>query len=274
MTTADSAREAVVAACRHLAARGLSPGGSGNVSVRVGDHLLVTPTGSSLSRVRPEDLALVPVAPGPGDDAPTDATPGTTATADAAPGHAAITDAASGHTAITDAAPAGTAPVCGAPAGTAPRAGTAAVDGPRPSKELPLHRAVYAARPDARAVVHLHSPAAVAASCLEPAALPPGTATGPLPATTPYQVMRLGDLPVAPFALPGSAELAAGVADLAGAAPALLLANHGSVVAGTHLDAAVDLAEELEAAAQVVLLLHGVPHRRLTPAQVRSLRPR
>lgn len=229
MTTADSAREAVVAACRHLAARGLSPGGSGNVSVRVGDHLLVTPTGSSLSRVRPEDLALVPVAPGPGDDAPT---------------------------------------------GTAPRAGTAALDGPRPSKELPLHRAVYAARPDARAVVHLHSPAAVAASCLEPAALPPGTATGPLPATTPYQVMRLGDLPVAPFALPGSAELAAGVADLAGAAPVLLLANHGSVVAGTHLDAAVDLAEELEAAAQVVLLLHGVPHRRLTPAQVRSLRPR
>ncbi|WHP16374.1 class II aldolase/adducin family protein [Cellulomonas sp. ES6] len=229
MTTADSAREAVVAACRHLAARGLSPGGSGNVSVRVGDHLLVTPTGSSLSRVRPEDLALVPVAPGPGDDAPTDATPGT---------------------------------------------GTAVVDGPRPSKELPLHRAVYAARPDARAVVHLHSPAAVAASCLEPAALPPGTATGPLPATTPYQVMRLGELPVAPFALPGSAELAAGVADLAGAAPVLLLANHGSVVAGTHLDAAVDLAEELEAAAQVVLLLHGVPHRRLTPAQVRSLRPR
>lgn len=229
MTTADSAREAIVAACRHLAARGLSPGGSGNVSVRVGDHLLVTPTGSSLSRVRPEDLALVPVAPGPGDDAPTDA---------------------------------------------APRAGTAAHDGPRPSKELPLHRAVYAARPDARAVVHLHSPAAVAASCLEPAALPPGTATGPLPATTPYQVMRLGDLPVAPFALPGSAELAAGVADLAGAAPVLLLANHGSVVAGTHLDAAVDLAEELEAAAQVVLLLHGVPHRRLTPAQVRSLRPR
>ncbi|MBD3781075.1 MAG: class II aldolase/adducin family protein, partial [Micrococcales bacterium] len=238
MTTADSAREAVVAACRHLAARGLSPGGSGNVSVRVGDHLLVTPTGSSLSRVRPEDLALVPVAPGPCDDAPTDATPGTTATA-------------------------GTAPT-----GTAPHAGTAALDGPRPSKELPLHRAVYAARPDARAVVHLHSPAAVAASCLEPAALPPGTATGPLPATTPYQVMRLGDLPVAPFALPGSAELAAGVADLAGAAPVLLLANHGSVVAGTHLDAAVDLAEELEAAAQVVLLLHGVPHRRLTPAQV------
>ncbi len=218
MTAADPAREAVVAACRHLAARGLSPGGSGNVSVRVGDDLLVTPTGSSLSRVRPEDLALVPV---------------------------------------------GDVPASGAAAG-----------GPRPSKELPLHRAVYAARPGARAVVHLHSPAAVAASCLDPAALPPDAATGPLPATTPYQVMRLGHLPVAPFALPGSAELAAGVAGLAGGAPVLLLANHGSVVAGTHLDAAVDLAEELEAAAQVVLLLHGVPHRRLTPAQVAALRTR
>ncbi|QZN85500.1 class II aldolase/adducin family protein [Cellulomonas sp. C5510] len=219
MTTPASAREAVVAACRHLAARGLSPGGSGNVSVRVGDDLLVTPTGSSLSRVRPEDLALVPVADAPGG-------------------------------------------------------GTVTGGGPRPSKELPLHRAVYAARPDARAVVHLHSPAAVAASCLDPAALPPEAATGPLPATTPYQVMRLGDLPVAPFALPGSTELAAGVADRAGTAPVLLLANHGSVVAGTHLDAAVDLAEELEAAAQVVLLLHGVPHRRLTPAQVAALRSR
>lgn len=238
MTTADPAREAVVAACRHLAARGLSPGGSGNVSVRVGDDLLVTPTGSSLSRVRPEDLALVPVADVPRDEAPAGATPGSAAST-----------------------------------GTARVAGSADVGGPRPSKELPLHRAVYAARPDARAVVHLHSPAAVAASCLDPAALPADAATGPLPATTPYQVMRLGDLPVAPFALPGSAELAAGVAALAGGAPVLLLANHGSVVAGTHLDAAVDLAEELEAAARVVLLLHGVPHRRLTPAQVATLRP-
>jgi ribulose-5-phosphate 4-epimerase/fuculose-1-phosphate aldolase len=214
----DAARDAVVAACRHLASRGLSPGGSGNVSVRYGGWLLITPTGSSLSRVSARELAAVPVDPGaPLRDDPSD---------------------------------------------------------PRPSKELPLHRAVYAARPDAVAVVHLHSPAAVAASCLEPAALPRETATGPLPATTPYQVMRLGDLPVAPFALPGTAELADGVAALAGSAPALLLANHGSVVAGAHLDAAVDLAEELEAAAQVVLLLQGVPHRRLTAAEVAALRAR
>ncbi|GIG35875.1 class II aldolase/adducin family protein [Cellulomonas pakistanensis] len=215
----DDAREALVAACRHLADRGLSPGGSGNVSVRSGSRLLITPTGSSLSRVEPADLAVVPVDPA--------------------------------------------APPAGDPGGR-----------PVPSKELPLHRAVYAARPSATAVVHLHSPAAVAASCLEPAAPPRETATGPLPAVTPYQVMRLGDLPVAPYALPGSAELATGVAALAADAPALLLANHGSVVAGVHLAGALDLAEELEAAAQVVLLLAGVPHRRLTAAQVAALRTR
>lgn len=219
-TTPAAAREALVAACRHLAGRGLSPGGSGNVSVRVGDRLLVTPTGSSLSRVEPTDLAEVPV------DADGD----------------------------------------GSPAAGAP--------GPRPSKELPLHRAVYHARREAAAVVHLHSPAAVAASCLDPVTLDPATATGPLPALTPYQVMRLGSLPVAPFAPPGSAELAAGVSALAGAHAVLLLANHGSVVAGTSLDAAVDLAEELEAAAQLVLLLAGVPHRRLTADQVAALRAR
>lgn len=228
----DAARETLVAACRHLAARGLSPGGSGNLSVRVGDLLVITPTGSSLSRVTARDLAVAPVDAGTG--------------------------------------PAGSAR---APAGGAVGPVAGAV-GPVPSKELPLHRAVYAARPDAAAVVHLHSPAAVAASCLEPAALPRETATGPLPAVTPYQVMRLGDLPVAPFALPGSAALAEGVAALAADAPAMLLANHGSLVAGSHLTGALDLAEELEAAAQVVLLLAGVPHRRLTAAQVAALRAR
>ncbi|WP_158373407.1 class II aldolase/adducin family protein [Cellulosimicrobium cellulans] len=231
--TVDAARDALVAACRHLAGRGLSPGGSGNVSVRVGPLLLITPTGSSLSRVEAHDLAVAPLDP----DAPV----------------APVADAAAPGSATT---------------------GAVAPGAPAPSKELPLHRAVYAARPDAAAVVHLHSPAAVAASCLEPAALPPETATGPLPAVTPYQVMRLGDLPVAPFALPGSTALAEGVAALAATAPAILLANHGSLVAGTHLTGALDLAEELEAAAQVVLLLAGVPHRRLTAAQVAALRAR
>lgn len=49
--------DALIAAARHLAARGLSPGSSGNLSIRVGDRVLLTPTGSSLSRVEAGDLA-------------------------------------------------------------------------------------------------------------------------------------------------------------------------------------------------------------------------
>jgi ribulose-5-phosphate 4-epimerase/fuculose-1-phosphate aldolase len=84
--------------------------------------------------------------------------------------------------------------------------------------------------------------------------------------------MRLGALPVAPYAPPGSAELAERVGALAGAHAVLLLANHGSVVAGETLDHAVDLAEELEAAARLHFTLLGVEHRRLTAAEVAALR--
>jgi ribulose-5-phosphate 4-epimerase/fuculose-1-phosphate aldolase len=49
--------DALIAAARHLAARGLSPGSSGNLSIRIGGRVLLTPTGSSLSRVEVDDLA-------------------------------------------------------------------------------------------------------------------------------------------------------------------------------------------------------------------------
>jgi len=213
VTHAADQRAGLVAACRHLADRGLSPGGSGSLAVRVGeDELLVTPTGSSCSRVRPEELALVRLDGGP------------------------------------------------APA-----------TGPRPSKEAGLHRAVFAARPDARAVVHLHAPFTVAVACLDPAAGGPH-GTGPIPPLTPYQLMRLGRLPVVPYAAPGSAELAAAVGERAGTADVLLLANHGSVVAAGSLERAVDLAEELEAAARLHVTLLGAAPRLLTPEQVAALR--
>ncbi|WP_431219453.1 class II aldolase/adducin family protein [Leifsonia xyli] len=99
------ARAAVVRACRHLSAAGLSPGSSGNVSVRLGSRIIATPTGSSLRAVTEDELAATP----------------------------------------------------------------AEHDGaPRPTKELPLHAAMYAAHPDATAVVHLHSPYATAIACLPP----------------------------------------------------------------------------------------------------------
>ncbi|HEY8588089.1 MAG TPA: class II aldolase/adducin family protein [Naasia sp.] len=198
-------REQLVASARHLAARGLSPGSSGNLSLRTGATVLLTPTGSSLSRVLPEDLAEVAL-----DDG--------------------------------------------------------RVLSGRPSKELPLHLAVYAER-DASAVVHLHSPYATAIACLPPAA--DGTAA--LPPLTPYRVMRLGAVPVAPYAAPGSADLADGVRRLAGAHAAMLLASHGPVAAAASLDAAVDLAEELETAAQLTLLTAGRGPVLLSADQVSAL---
>lgn len=201
-------RDRLAAACRHVARRGLSPGGSGNLSVRLDDALLVTPGGSSRSRARPDDLAVAPL-----------------------------------H-----------GPYAGA--------------GPRPTKELALHQAVYRVRPDVTAIVHLHSHYAVAASCLEPTS--DGTAA--LPALTPYQVLRLGTIPVAPYAPPGSQALADHAAALIEGQPVLLLANHGSVAVGADLDQAVDLAEELEAACRLFFTLVGFPHRCLSAADVDELR--
>ncbi|WP_348789450.1 class II aldolase/adducin family protein [Leifsonia sp. NPDC080035] len=206
VTDEAEARVAIVRACRHLAAAGLSPGSSGNVSVRVGARILATPTGSSLRSVTEDRLA-------------------------ATPSHAE--------------------------------------GSPRPTKELPLHAAMYAAHPEARAVVHLHSPHATAVACL-----PPGEdGFAALPALTPYRVMRLGSVPLVPYAAPGTSALASAVAAAAAGHPVLLLANHGPVVAAASLDAAIDLAEELETAAQVGLLLHGSPAVPLDAAAVAALTP-
>lgn len=140
------------------------------------------------------------------------------------------------------------------------------VGGDAPTKESFLHLAVYAKRPSARAIVHLHCTCAVAVSCLvhdDPANV--------LPPLTAYQVMRVGPLPLVPFYPPGDRALAAAVEALAERHKAMLLANHGPVVAGTSLDAAVESAEELEASAKIALLLHGRAVSTLTSAQIEDL---
>lgn len=186
-------REQLVAACHHLAAAGLSPGASGNLSVLADDGLmLTTPTGGALRRLTVE--TVVGIAPD----------------------------------------------------------GTVAF-GAGPSKEVPLHRAAYRSRPEARAAVHLHSPHATAVSCLVPGA--DGRAA--LQPLTPYQGMRLGPVPLVPYARPGTEELAELVGEVAATAHVLLLANHGSLTLAGALDAAVDLAEELETAAHLTLLTAG-----------------
>jgi 3-dehydro-4-phosphotetronate decarboxylase len=141
--------------------------------------------------------------------------------------------------------------------------------GDAPTKEAFLHTTMYAERTSARAVVHLHSTHAVAVSCLDGLdhadALPPITA---------YYVMRVGRLPLVPYFPPGDTELAKAVGALASRHHAVLLANHGPVVAGTSLSAATDAIEELEETAKLFLLLRGSPLRALTGRQVEELRRR
>lgn len=143
------------------------------------------------------------------------------------------------------------------------------VSGDAPTKELPLHRAFYEGRPQTGAVVHLHSTFATALSCL--ADVDPDDAIAPI---TPYVVMRVGRVPVLPYTMPGSAEVAPLVRARAADHAALLLANHGPVVAGRSLDSAVFAAEELEETAKLLVLTRGLDVRHLDTAQIEALNAR
>lgn len=140
------------------------------------------------------------------------------------------------------------------------------VSGGPPTKESFLHRVMYEERPAAGAVVHLHSTHSVAVSCL--AEVDPADV---LPPITAYYVMRVGRLPLVPYIRPGDLALAEVVRGFAGKHHAVLLANHGPVVAGSDLDAAANAIEELEETAKLYLLLRGAKTRYLTAAQIKEL---
>ena len=141
------------------------------------------------------------------------------------------------------------------------------VSGDAPSKEAFLHLAMYEERAKNVAVVHLHSTHSVAVSVLE--GVDPADVLPPL---TAYYVMRIGSLPLVPYYAPGDMALAQAVRGFAGKHHAVLLANHGPVVAGSSLSAAADAVEELEATAKLFLLLRHEKVRCLTPEQVAELR--
>ena len=143
------------------------------------------------------------------------------------------------------------------------------VAGDAPTKESFLHLAMYRERSSAGAVVHLHSTHSVAVSCLD--GIDPEDV---LPPITAYYVMRVGKLPLIPYYAPGDPTLGEAVGKVAAKHSAVLLANHGPVVAGSSLSAAVNAIEELEETARLYLLLHGRPTRYLTPEQVADLRKR
>lgn len=139
--------------------------------------------------------------------------------------------------------------------------------GDKPTKEAFLHQCMYCRRGEAGAVVHLHSTYAVAVSVL--ADVDPENVLPPL---TAYYVMRVGKLPLVPYFPPGDVALAEAVAARAGDSHAVLLANHGPVVAGRTLEEAQYATEELEETAKLHLLLHGRATRPLTPEQAAKLR--
>jgi len=111
----------------------------------------------------------------------------------------------------------------------------------RPSSDLAIHRAIYEARGELRAIAHAHPPAALAL-----------TLAGELPdpSSLPETALLLPRLPFVPFAPPGSERLAAAIAsafgspdDIAGLPGAVLLERHGAVAVGETIDEAVDRLE-------------------------------
>ncbi len=138
--------------------------------------------------------------------------------------------------------------------------------GDAPTKETPLHSAFYNTRAGTGAVVHLHSTHSVALSMME--GIDPENVLPPL---TPYAIMRLGKVQLLPFFLPGDPGMAGAVRGLAGRRSAVLLANHGPVVAGKDLWAATYAIEELEETAKLALLTRGHPIRALTDTQIETV---
>ena len=199
-------REQIVDFGKSLFERGLTAGSSGNLSVRLDDGWLLTPTNASLGRLDPARLSRLDW-------------------------------------------------------GGRLQAGDA------PSKEAFLHRAMYQERPGAGAIVHLHSTHSAAVSCM--CGLNHDDCIPPL---TPYFVMKIGRLPLLPYHRPGDPALGDAIRGLAKKHAAVLLANHGPVVSGSSLEAAVYAAEELEETAKLFLLLRDVPVNPLNAQQIDELK--
>lgn len=140
------------------------------------------------------------------------------------------------------------------------------IDGDKPTKEMPLHSAFYDTRTTTGAVVHLHSCHSVALSMM-----PEVDPDNFLPPMTPYSIMKLGKVKLLPFFMPGDPAMGAAVRGLAGKRSAVMLANHGPVVAGTDVEAACNAIEELEDTAKLAMLMRGYDAKMLTAEQVNQV---
>lgn len=140
------------------------------------------------------------------------------------------------------------------------------IGGDKPTKEMPLHSAFYETRNQCGAVVHLHSCHSVAWSLM-----PEVDADNFLPPLTPYSIMKLGKVKLLPFFMPGDPAMGDAVRGLAGKRSAVMLANHGPVVAGKDVEAACNAIEELEDTARLAILMRGYDANQLTPEQINQV---
>ncbi len=140
------------------------------------------------------------------------------------------------------------------------------IDGDPPTKEMPLHSAFYDTRSTAGAVVHLHSCHSVALSMM-----PNVNEDDFLPRLTPYAIMKLGRVKLLPFYLPGDPAMGDAVRGLAGKRSAVMLANHGPVVAGKDIEAACNAIVELEDTARLAMMTRGMSPRGLSQTDVERL---
>ncbi|MGE6323535.1 aldolase [Pseudomonas oryzihabitans] len=186
-------REEICTVGASLYARGYTVGSAGNISARLEDGWLITPTDACLGRLDPAAIAKV---------------------------------ALNGDW----------------------------VSGDKPSKTLALHRQVYDRNPGVGGVVHTHSTHLVALTLAgvwrQDDILPP---------ITPYQVMKVGHIPLIPYARPGAASVAEQVAQLANRVRGVMLERLGPVVWESSVSKASFALEELEETARLWLLTEPRP---------------
>ncbi|MCG3784056.1 MULTISPECIES: 3-oxo-tetronate 4-phosphate decarboxylase [Delftia] len=193
MSDESRIREQICATGASLYQRGYTVGAAGNISARLHDGWLITPTDACLGRLDPAELSKVD-------------------------------------------------------------AGGQWVSGAKPSKTLVLHRGIYGNDGEARAVIHTHSTHLVALTLSgvwrEDEVLPP---------ITPYQVMKVGRIPLIRYRRPGDPQAAAEVAALAGQVRGALFERLGPVVWERSVEQASHVLEELEETARLWLMTHPRP---------------
>ena len=140
------------------------------------------------------------------------------------------------------------------------------ISGDAPTKEIPLHQAFYDTRTATGAVVHLHSSHSVAWSML-----PEVNPDNVLPPLTAYCIIRLRKVKLLPVLVPSDPAMGDTIRGLASKRAAVLLANHGPVVAGRDLESAVNAMEELEETAKLTLLTRGLSPKLLSDVEARAV---